>query len=127
VAGDYVNQRDEKYYIEGVREHLLEAVQHRLQADVPVGCYLSGGIDSCSILGLSAAVRQDPVKAFTIGFDSSDYDETPIAREMAEMTGAEQLVLSLSAEQLYEHFARTIWHTERTIYNTLGVAKLLMS
>ncbi|MCB1661337.1 MAG: asparagine synthase (glutamine-hydrolyzing), partial [Pseudomonadales bacterium] len=127
VAGDYVNQRDENYYIEGVREQLLEAVQHRLQADVPVGCYLSGGIDSCSILGLSAAVRQDPVKAFTIGFDSSDYDETPIAREMAEMTGAEQLVLSLSAEQLYDHFARTLWHTERTIYNTLGVAKLLMS
>ena len=127
VAGDYVNQRDENYYIEGVREQLLEAVQHRLQADVPVGCYLSGGIDSCSILGLSAAVRQDPVKAFTIGFDSSDYDETPIAREMAKMTGAEQLVLSLSAEQLYDHFARTLWHTERTIYNTLGVAKLLMS
>ncbi len=127
VAGEYVNHKDESYYIEGVREQLLEAVHHRLQADVPVGCYLSGGIDSCAILGLSAAARQDPVKAFTIGFDSADYDETPIAREMAEMTGADQLVLSLTAEHLYDNFARTIWHTERTIYNTLAVAKLLMS
>ena len=127
VAGEYVNQHDESYYIEGVREKLLEAVHHRLQADVSVGCYLSGGIDSCSILGLSAAVRQDPVKAFTIGFDSSDYDETPIAREMADMTGADQLVLSLSADELYANFSRTIWHAERTIYNTLAVAKLLMS
>lgn len=127
VAGEYINHHDEQFYIDGVREQLLEAVQLRLQADVPVGCYLSGGIDSCSILGLSAAVRQDPVKAFTIGFDSVDYDETPIAREMAVKTGAEQIVLSLSAEQLYEHFARTIWHTERTVYNTLAVAKLLMS
>ena len=127
VAGEYIANQDENYHIEGVRESLIEAVQHRLQADVPVGCYLSGGIDSCSILGLSAAVRQDPVKAFTIGFDDSDYDETPIAREMAEMTGADQLVLQLSADQLYDNFARTIWHTERTIYNTLGVAKLLMS
>lgn len=127
VAGEYLNHQDEQEYISGVREQLLEAVQLRLKADVPVGCYLSGGIDSCSILGLSAALSQDPVKAFTIGFDSSDYDETPIAREMAEKTGAEQLVLTLSAEHLYDNFARTIWHTERTIYNTLAVAKLLMS
>lgn len=127
VAGEYINHHDEHHYIDGVRDHLLEAVQLRLQADVPVGCYLSGGIDSCSILGLSAAVRQDPVKAFTIGFDDSEYDETPIATEMAQKTGAEQIVLTLSAEQLYENFERTIWHTERTIYNTLAVAKLLMS
>ncbi|RLP53041.1 MAG: asparagine synthase (glutamine-hydrolyzing), partial [Ketobacter sp.] len=114
VAGEYVNHKDESHYVEGVREQLLEAVQHRLQADVPVGCYLSGGIDSCSILGLSAAARQDPVKAFTIGFDSEAYDETPIAREMAEMTEADQLVLTLSADDLYKNFSRTIWHTERT-------------
>ena len=89
------DSHDESHYIEGVRDQLLEAVQLRLNADVPVGCYLSGGIDSCSILGLSAAARQDPVKAFTIGFDSSEYDETPIAREMADRTGAEQIVLTL--------------------------------
>ncbi len=127
VAGEYIDHHDEQYYIEGVKEQLLEAVQFRLNADVPVGCYLSGGIDSCSILGLSAAVRQDPVKAFTIGFDNQDYDETPIATEMAKMTNAEQIILKLNAEQLYENFSRTIWHTERTIYNTLAVAKLLMS
>lgn len=126
-AEEHLKVKEEQEYIEGVREQLLEAVHLRLNADVSVGAYLSGGIDSCSILGLSAAVRQDPVKAFTIGFDDADYDETPIATEMAEMTGAEQIVLPLSAEHLYDHFERTIWHTERTIYNTLGVAKLLMS
>jgi asparagine synthase (glutamine-hydrolysing) len=114
-------------YIDGVREHLIEAVQLRLEADVPVGCYLSGGIDSCSIVGLAAASTQGSVKAFTIGFDSADYDETPIATEMAEAVGAEQDILRLNADHLYDHFAETLWHTERTIYNTLGVAKLLMS
>lgn len=127
VAGDHVNHHDENYYIEGVRDQLLEAVQLRLQADVPVGCYLSGGIDSCSILGLSAAIRQDPVKAFTIGFDNVDYDETSIAVEMANATKAEQLILPVTGSDLYENFSRTMWHTERTIYNTLAVAKLLMS
>jgi asparagine synthase (glutamine-hydrolysing) len=118
---------DEQDYIEGVRSHLLQAVQLRLEADVPVGSYLSGGIDSCAILGLAAACRQGPVKAFTIGFDSEDYDETPIATEMAVATGADQEILKLDASHLYDNFVETLWHTERTIYNTLGVAKLLMS
>ncbi len=119
--------RDEGEYIEGVRERLIEAVQLRLEADVPVGCYLSGGIDSCSIVGLAAASTQGSVKAFTIGFDSADYDETPIATEMAEAVGAEQEILRLNADMLYDYFEETLWHTERTIYNTLGVAKMLMS
>jgi asparagine synthase (glutamine-hydrolysing) len=118
---------DEAYYIEGVKRELLNAVQLRLEADVPVACYLSGGIDSCSTLGMAAASQQSPVKAFTIGFDDSDYDETPIAREMAESVGADQDVMLLKADHLYDNFEETSWHTERTIYNTLGVAKLLMS
>ena len=126
-ADAHQNPRPEAENIELVREKLLEAVTLRLEADVPVGCYLSGGIDSCSILGLSAAVRQDPVKAFTIGFDDADYDETPVATEMAQATGADQEVLRLNANHLYGHFEKTLWHTERTIYNTLAVAKYLMS
>ena len=117
----------EEFYIEGVRDRLLEAVQLRLEADVPVACYLSGGIDSCSILGLSAASQQSPVKAFTIGFDDAAYDETAIAKEMAQSVAADQDIMMLQAEHLYDNFERTIWHTERSIYNTLGVAKLLMS
>ena len=118
---------DEAYYIDGVRDKLLEAVQLRLEADVPVACYLSGGIDSCSTLGMSAASQQSPVKAFTIGFDDADYDETPIATAMAKSVGADQDVMMLRADHLYDNFVETLWHTERTIYNTLGVAKLLMS
>ncbi|MGW8246708.1 MAG: asparagine synthase (glutamine-hydrolyzing) [Acidiferrobacterales bacterium] len=120
-------EKDDRFYIEGVRDQLLEAVQLRLEADVPVACYLSGGIDSCSILGLSAASQQSPVKAFTIGFDNADYDETSIAREMAQSVQADQDIMMLQADHLYDNFARTIWHTERSIYNTLGVAKMLMS
>ena len=118
---------DEQEYIEGVRERLIEAVQLRMEADVPVGCYLSGGIDSCSIVGMAAASTQGSVRAYTIGFDNAEYDETAIAREMAEAVNAEHDVMLLEADHLYDHFEETLWHTERTIYNTLGVAKLLMS
>lgn len=126
-----MEERDETYdendWIEGVRERLMKAVELRLEADVPVACYLSGGIDSCITLGLSAATQQSPVKAFTIGFDDAAYDETAIARQMAESVGADQDVMMLDASHLYDNFVETLWHTERTIYNTLGVAKLLMS
>jgi asparagine synthase (glutamine-hydrolysing) len=127
VLGERDEGQPEEFYIERVREKLLEAVQLRLEADVPVACYLSGGIDSCAILGLSAASQQSPVKAFTIGFDDADYDETAIAREMAQSVGADQDIMMLQADHLYDNFVETVWHTERTIYNTLGVAKLLMS
>jgi len=127
LASERAQQFDENEYIEGVREKLMQAVQLRLEADVPVACYLSGGIDSCSILGLSAASQQSAVKAFTIGFDDAAYDETAIAKQMADSTQADHDILMLKAEHLYDNFVETLWHTERTIYNTLGVAKFLMS
>ena len=127
LLSERTEPQTDDFYIESVRDHILHAVQLRLEADVPVACYLSGGIDSCSILGLSAASQQSPVKAFTIGFDNAEYDETAIAKEMAQAVDADQDILMLEADHLYDNFARTIWHTERSIYNTLGVAKMLMS
>lgn len=125
---DHDPEPDRERYVEGVAEQLIDAVRVRLEADVPVGCYLSGGIDSCSILGLSTAMQQSPVKAFTISFDHDAYDEAAIAQEMAQSTRADQELLEVSAAELYgESFTRTLWHSERTFYNTLGVAKYHMS
>ena len=119
---------DPREYVRGVQERLIDAVATRLEADVPVGCYLSGGIDSCSILGLATTLQQAPVKAFTISFDSDEYDESKIARLMAERTGAEQELLRLTEKELYgPAFERATWHAERTFYNTLAVAKWHMS
>ncbi len=119
---------DPQPFIQGVQDRLIDAVATRLEADVPVGCYLSGGIDSCSILGLATTLQQSPVKAFTIAFDSKEYDESNIARLMAERTGAEQELLCLTEKDLYgPAFERATWHAERTFYNTLAVAKWHMS
>lgn len=127
LDGDHVERPDD-HQIDAVRASLIESIALRLEADVPVACYLSGGIDSCSILGLASAIQQSPVKAFTISFDDERYDEADIAKEMAEKAGADQDILPIAASGLYgENFEKAIWHSERTFYNTLGVAKMLMS
>lgn len=127
-AKDHDPDPDPRPYIRGVQDRLVDAVSARLEADVPVGCYLSGGIDSCSMLGLATALQQSPVKAFTISFDNKAYDEAAIATEMAMSTDADQEILELGADELYgDSFIRTVWHSERTFYNTLGVAKWHMS
>ncbi len=125
---DKDGEHSDEHYIEQVKDILLESVMFRLEADVPVGCYLSGGIDSCSMLGLAAAVQQSPVKAYTISFDHESYDEAAIATEMAQKVKADQEILNLDAVSLYgDNYRKTVWHAERTFYNTLGVAKMCMS
>ena len=127
LNGQHTQASDEEH-IEAVREALIKSITLRLEADVPVACYLSGGIDSCSILGMASAIQQSPVKAFTISFDDARYDEAAIATEMAEKCGADQDILPVLAADLYgENFEKAVWHSERTFYNTLGVAKMLMS
>lgn len=115
-------------HIASTRQQLMDAVALRLEADVPVGCYLSGGIDSCSMLGLASSIQQSPVKAFTISFDNDAYDESAIAKGMADRVKADQEQIRVGADQLYgENYVTTLWHAERTFYNTLGVAKWCMS
>ena len=127
-ASEHDENADPAPFVESVRERLMDAVRVRLEADVPVGCYLSGGIDSCSTLGLATAMQQSHVKAFTIAFEDDAYDESSIAASMAERTSADQVVMPLGVQHLYGRFyERTLWHTERTFYNTLGVAKWHMS
>jgi asparagine synthase (glutamine-hydrolysing) len=106
---------------------LEEAVRIRLRADVPVGCYLSGGLDSCAVLGLAARHHPDPIRAFTLTFDRAEYDEEAQAREMAAKVGADFHPIPVRQDDLADNFADAIEQSETLCLNAHGVAKYLLS
>lgn len=92
-----------------------------------MGCYLSGGLDSCAVLGLAAKHHPDPIRAFTLTFDRADYDEEKEAREMAAKAGAEFVPIPIRQDDLADHFADAILQSETFCINAHGVAKYLLS
>jgi len=85
---------------EQLREKLTEAVRYRLISDVPLGAFLSGGIDSSIVVGLMAEIAGTRVKTFSIGFDDNDYNELRFARAIAERWGTDHTELIVKPDEL---------------------------
>ncbi len=119
--------RSDAEYIEGFRAVLEDAVTTRLRADVPVGCYLSGGIDSCAVLGLASRHHDGPVRAYTLTFDHAQYDESAIAEEMVRHVGADYQPIPMTHADLAENFRAAVIQSEIPFINGHTVAKYMLS
>jgi asparagine synthase (glutamine-hydrolysing) len=126
VTGRAAPRSDAEYTAE-FRAVLEDAVRLRLRADVAVGCYLSGGLDSCAVLGLAARHHPRPIRAFTLTFDRAEYDEEAQAREMAVRAGGEFVPIPVREDELADHFADAVLQSETLCFNAHGVAKYLLS
>lgn len=92
--------RDENQCVEEFRALLDAAVARRLVADVPIGCFLSGGIDSSAVTALAVKhAGAERIKAFSIGFEEASFDETRYARLVAEHVGADHRIETLSVQR----------------------------
>jgi asparagine synthase (glutamine-hydrolysing) len=89
----------EEEALETLAQRLKDAVRVQSLADVPLGAFLSGGVDSSCIVALMQAQASRPVKTFTVGFEESGFDESPHARAVAEHLGTEHSALFVSAKQ----------------------------
>ena len=119
--------RSDAEYIAGFRAVLEDSVKTRLRADVPVGCYLSGGIDSCAVLGLASLHHDGPVRAYTLTFESGTYDESVIAEEMARRAGAEFNLVRAHQKDLADNFRAAVIQAELPCLNAHTVAKFMLS
>jgi asparagine synthase (glutamine-hydrolysing) len=113
--------------IDELDELLKDSVKIRLRADVPVGAYLSGGLDSSVTTAYIKDTNADILNTFSIGFTDKEYDETAYQLEAARHFGTNHTAFSCTSEELAENFAKTIWHTEFPILRTSPTPMFLLS
>jgi asparagine synthase (glutamine-hydrolysing) len=121
------DDRSDEEVVAGFREVLDDAVRERLVADVEVASYLSGGIDSCAVLGLAQRHMSRPLRAYTLTFDDALYDESALARDQAKLSGAEFNPIPVTTRALADSYSDAVWHAETPFVNGHGVAKFLLS
>ncbi|MBU2548669.1 MAG: asparagine synthase (glutamine-hydrolyzing) [Proteobacteria bacterium] len=107
----------EAEYMEGLRHHLKEAVRRQLVSDVPLGVFLSGGLDSSSLVAFMSDLGVRPIKTFCLGFDEPT-DELEDARIVAERFGTDHHEMTLAPDPLHS-YPRVVWHAEEPKENVL--------
>ncbi|MEW6050268.1 MAG: asparagine synthase (glutamine-hydrolyzing) [Candidatus Zixiibacteriota bacterium] len=106
---------------------LVDSVRLRLRADVPVGAYLSGGLDSSATTALIRNFTTNRVETFSIAFHDKAYDESGYQNEMAQFLGTSHHQIKCSYQDIATAFPRVIWHTERPIVRTAPTPMYLLS
>lgn len=110
--------RSEEDYADELRSLLVESVRLQLRADVPVGAYLSGGLDSSLVASLIRNFTETPLRTFSLTFADDEFDESPFQNEMAHYLGTEHSAVRCTRAEIAAAFPRTIWHAEVPIVRT---------
>ena len=98
----------EDFYIDEIKRIFHSAVKYRMISDVPIGAYLSGGVDSSAVVAEMARLSNNPIKTFTIGFEELGYNEFKYARIVADQYATDHHEIILSADGYFEAMAELI-------------------
>ncbi len=113
-----------------VRRLFVDSVRKRLVADVPVGAFLSGGLDSslaCATMAACSAEAGRPFAAFNVGFSDPRFDESDLAKRIAGHFGATFETIPCGMADMAEELEKTLWHTEMALVNPSAIAKQMLS
>ena len=109
------DRRDDRSWIEECRARLEETVRMRLMSDVPLGMFLSGGVDSSAIAALMKGMVSGPVQTFAVGYRENEYSELAFARQAAQSIGTEHHEVVIGRDDFFDALPRLIWHEDEPI------------
>jgi len=112
---------------EQVRDLLTDAVRLRLRADVPVGSYLSGGLDSSILTSIVVKQFNNQVRTFGLRFKEPEFDETTYQNQMVEALQCHHSEILVSNEDIGHHFQEAIWHIEKPLLRTSPIPLMFLS
>jgi asparagine synthase (glutamine-hydrolysing) len=110
-----------------LRALLVDAVRLQLRADVPVGAYLSGGLDSSGIVAMIRGFTDTPVRTFSVAFEDAEFDESAHQQAMVRHLGTDHTTLTCTRAQIGAAFPRLIRHAETPVLRTAPVPMMLLS
>jgi asparagine synthase (glutamine-hydrolysing) len=114
--------RGREYYAARYRDLLEQCVSSHLMSDVPLGVFLSGGLDSSAVAALATRIRKEPVETFSVGYGEESYSELPYARTIAAHLKSKHHEVQLSREEFFQILPRLIWHEDEPIVWPSSVA-----
>jgi asparagine synthase (glutamine-hydrolysing) len=110
-----------------LRELLVDSVRLQLRADVPVGAYLSGGLDSSGIVALVRSFTDTPVRTFSVAFDDAEFDESHHQQAMVRHLGTDHTTLRCTRRHIGEAFPRLVRHSEAPVLRTAAAPLMLLA
>ena len=107
--------RPREFYVARYRELLEQCISSHLMSDVPLGVFLSGGLDSSAVAALTSKIRREPIETFAVGYGEEAFSELPFARRVAEHIGSKHHEVRLSRDEFFQALPRLIWHEDEPI------------
>ena len=109
------NKEPITFHLDGLRDQLSDSIRLRLISDVPLGAFLSGGIDSSIIVGIMSQFMEEPVRTFSVGFDIEEYSELKYARIVAEHFDTDHNEIIITPEKFIKKLPEIVWYMDEPI------------
>jgi len=109
-------------YVQGYRDLLEQSVSSHLMSDVPLGVFLSGGLDSSVVAALATRFRREPIRTFSVGYEEVPFSELSFAQEVAAHIGSDHREIRLGRQQFFDLLPKLIWHEDEPLVWPSSVA-----
>lgn len=125
--GPIADDRPAEDLADELRALMIDAVRLQLRSDVPVGAYLSGGLDSSIITSLIHHHTDVPLRTFSVTFDDGEFDESAYQRELVDHLGTHHSQVRCTRADIAANFPRTLWHTESPVLRTAPTPLMMLA